>query len=322
MLRVSCEKLALTPPRVLDGDNRRDEAPRLSRRLSQSRRKRIRPHSHRYRSRPRSRRGRSRSRRSGRSYSRSRKILQSRERSQAGPDYSNRRQSKSLSDTPDSITKTALGTIISRLTAIEASMASSTQISSSILSDTPPLQKNHNPTTQTLVDALGFLAKNKPSNYYVSNFDPAINNFEVWCTEVDRARRANHWDDFKCFSRVAHCLRGDANTWLNEWNTHERSWSNFVKEFKSLCPQKINYVQILLEVLNTTSNNFLSYAEYARQLLLRLRIIKGLSEELMVQIVVYGISDIQVRAAATNANLTTENLVSFLSTYIKPTREN
>lgn len=155
----------------------------------------------------------------------------------------------------------------------------------------------------------------------MSNFDPAINNFEIWCTEVDRARRANRWDDFECFSRVAHCLRGDANTWLNEWSTHERSWSNFVKEFKSLCPQKIDYVQILHKVLNTTSDDFLSYAEYARRSLLRLRVIKGLSEKLIVQIVVHGISDIQVRAAATNANLTTENLVTFLYMYVKPTHK-
>ncbi|KAJ0175949.1 hypothetical protein K1T71_008123 [Dendrolimus kikuchii] len=41
----------------------------------------------------------------------------------------------------------------------------------------------------------------------------------------------------------------------------------------------------------------------------------------MVQIVIYGINDVQVRAAATNADLTTENLVSFLATYLKPTRK-
>uniref|UniRef100_A0A2A4JPG9 Uncharacterized protein n=1 Tax=Heliothis virescens TaxID=7102 RepID=A0A2A4JPG9_HELVI len=38
------------------------------------------------------------------------------------------------------------------------------------------------------------------------------------------------------------------------------------------------------------------------------------------RIVIHGISDVQVRAAASNADLTIENLVSFLSTYVKPAR--
>ncbi|KAJ0169644.1 hypothetical protein K1T71_014829 [Dendrolimus kikuchii] len=195
---------------------------------------------------------------------------------------------------------------MSRLTAIEKNTNSGSHVTPSVRNSTPPLDKNIS-VTQALVDALGVLTKNK-WNYYVSNFDPAINNFEVWCGEVDRARHVNRWDDLECFSRVAHCLKGDAKTWLNEWATNDRSWSNFLKEFKSLCPQKINFAQILQEVINTTSEKFLSYAEYARRSLLRLRVVRGLSEDLMVQIVIYGINDVQVR-------------VSFLATYLKPTRK-
>ncbi|CAF4832278.1 unnamed protein product [Pieris macdunnoughi] len=202
---------------------------------------------------------------------------------------------------------------MSRLTVIEENTASGSHVPSSVRCSTPPIDKNNVSATKAFVDALGMLTRPKPNNYYVSNFDPAVNNFGVWCDEVERAIRANHWDDHECFSRVANCLRGDAKAWLNEWATNERSWSNFVKEFRSLCPQKVN-AQILHEVINSTSEKFLSYAEYARRSLLRLRLVKGLSEELMVQIVIFGISDVQVRAAATNADLTTENLVSFLAT--------
>ncbi|KAF9800927.1 hypothetical protein SFRURICE_010475 [Spodoptera frugiperda] len=171
----------------------------------------------------------------------------------------------------------------------------------------------------TLADALNAVINRvKPHNYYVSNFDPAVHNFETWCNEVERAKLTNNWGDSECLSRVAHCLKGDARTWLNEWVTSDRSWSNFIKEFRSLCPHKLDYANILFEVMNTNSNKFNTYAEYARRSLLRLRIVKGLSEELMVQIVIRGINDAQVRAAAANADLTIDNLVTFLAIYTKP----
>ncbi|CAF4831694.1 unnamed protein product [Pieris macdunnoughi] len=229
--------------------------------------------------------------------------------------------SKTRSNPLDASVKDALGSIMSRLTAIEENTASGSHVPSSVRCSTPPLDKNNVSATQAFVEALGMLTRPKPSNYYVSNFDPAVNNFGVWCAEVERAIRANHWDDYECFSRVANCLRGDAKAWLNEWATNERSWSNFVREFRSLCPQTVNYAQILHEVINSTSEKFMSYAEFARRSLLRLRLVNGLSEELMVQIVIFGINDVQVRAAATNADLTTENLVSFLATYVKSARK-
>ncbi|KAH9628162.1 hypothetical protein HF086_006793 [Spodoptera exigua] len=337
MPRASRERLVETPPRAEVNRSRRSESSRRDRHRSRSHGDRSRVRSGRRNSRSRSRGGKNRLRaQRDKTRSRSRSRLnethsdrsrtrgasRSRERSRSRSVYSRRRQSKSRSYPQECTVKDTLSAIMSRLIAIEENTASDSHIPSTHRGSTPPLDKNNSSTTQTLTDAIGLLVNSKRSNsYYVSNFDPAINNFEVWCNEVERAKLANHWDDFECFSRVAHCLRGDAKVWLNEWSTNDRSWFNFVKEFKSLCPQKINYAQILHEVINTTSERFLSYAEYARRSLLRLRVIKGLSEELMVQVVIHGISDVQVRAAATNADLTIENLVSFLSTYVKPARK-
>lgn len=70
--------------------------------------------------------------------------------------------------------------------------------------------------------------------------------------------------------------------------------------------------------MNTNTDKFPTYAEYARRSLLRLRIVKAVSEELMVQIILRGINDAQIRAAALNSNLTVENLVSFMAIYVKP----
>lgn len=256
----------------------------------------------------------SHSRSRGRSRSRSQRVSRSRAH------YRSRERSNRRSHSRESSVKQALQTIISRLNAIEESSASVPQ--------TPPRPAGHSTpqnvaapsTTQTLTEILNTLKTTKTHGYYVSNFDPAIHDIEVWCEEVERARISNHWSDYECLSRVSNCLKGDAKTWLSEWNTNDRSWSNFQLEFKPLCPRKLDYANILFEVMNSTSDKYPTYAEYARRSLLRLRIVKGLSNELVVQIVVRGIMDPHVRAAAANADLTIENLVSFLAIYVKPGR--
>lgn len=70
--------------------------------------------------------------------------------------------------------------------------------------------------------------------------------------------------------------------------------------------------------MNTDSDHHLTYAEYARRSLLRLRIVTGLSDELIVAIIIRGITDPQIRATAANAKLMPSELVNFLSIYVKP----
>lgn len=175
--------------------------------------------------------------------------------------------------------------------------------------------------TRVLAEAIKSLQYAGKQNYFVSIFDPSLHDFDVWGEEVERARMANNWGDLECLSRVSGCLRGDARTWLNEWVTTERTWSNFFRDFKSLCPRKLDYANILYDAMQMNSDQFNTYAEFARRTLLRLKIVKGLSDELRVLIVIRGITDIQVRATTTNANLTCDALVPFLSNYTKPVRD-
>lgn len=172
-------------------------------------------------------------------------------------------------------------------------------------------------SAQGLVQAIKSLRSNS-HDYFVSNFDPSLHNFDNWCEEVERAKLTNGWNDHECLSRVLNCLKGDAKHWLNNWAPNDRCWRKFVEEFKPLCPNRLDYANILYEVMNTNSDKFPTYADYARRALLRLRVIKGLDESLTVQIVIRGITDPSIRAAATNANLTCNDLVSFLSIYVKP----
>lgn len=169
-----------------------------------------------------------------------------------------------------------------------------------------------------IVGALSSFMQVRSKHYYISNFDPNVHDFDVWCAEVDRARELNHWDDRECLGRIGGCLRGDAKTWLNDWVTNDRSWTNFKFEFRSLCPREVDMASVLYDVMSTNSNKFTTYAEYARKSLLRLNIVKGLSDELKTAVVVRGISDPQVKAAAANAKLQSKDLVEFLSVYIKP----
>ncbi|KAL0860045.1 hypothetical protein ABMA27_010360 [Loxostege sticticalis] len=154
------------------------------------------------------------------------------------------------------------------------------------------------------------LQPNRSQNYFVSSFDPSIHNIDAWCEKVDRAHEANGWSDYECLLRIGSCLKERRQ--LNEWITAERTWTNFKREFKPSCPRKLDYANILFETMNTTLDKCVTYAEYTRRTLLRLRIVKGLSDKLMTSIVIRGINNPQVRAAAANGNLNPENIVSFL----------
>lgn len=158
-------------------------------------------------------------------------------------------------------------------------------------SEGPPSTRDHVPavgssnttsdsSVNVLAEAIKSLQTIKSRDYYVSNFDPTLHDIDLWCSEVDRAMTTNHWSDQECLSRVASCLKGDAKIWLNEWVSNDRTWSNFKIEFKPLCPRRLDYANILFDTMKTTSDKFTTYAEYARRTLLRLRIVKGLSDEL------------------------------------------
>lgn len=111
-------------------------------------------------------------------------------------------------------------------------------------------------TTDKIFEALLELSKVRSHNYYVSTFDPNVHDFDVWCVEVDKAKHLNAWDDRECLGHVSNCLRGDAKTWLNDWVTTERTWSNLKVAFRSFCPQSIDIATVLFEVMCTNSNKF------------------------------------------------------------------
>lgn len=100
--------------------------------------------------------------------------------------------------------------------------------------------------TERIVDAIRSINTTVRSNqsFYISNFDPKLHDIDTWCEEVDRAKVINNWSDIECLSRIGNCFKGDARSWLNEWVTSDRSWSNFKKEFKPLCPKKPNVADI------------------------------------------------------------------------------
>lgn len=172
-------------------------------------------------------------------------------------------------------------------------------------------------SAEHIIEAIHSLKSTSTHHYYVSNFDPSIHDVESWFSEVDRAKLTNKWDDRECLSRIGNCLKGDARTWLNEWVSNDRSWANF-KDFKPLCVRKIDSAGILFEVMSTNSDKYQTYAEFARRTLLRLRMVKGLGDELVTEIVLRGITDPQVKATATNANLEPNDLVNYLSAFVKP----
>lgn len=185
----------------------------------------------------------------------------------------------------------------------------------------PPLPAAKD-VTERLIDALKSINPVRSNHYYVSDFDPNVNDVIAWCDEVDRAKSQNRWDDKECLSRIGFCVKGESRSWLRDWTDADRTWSSFKLQLKSLCPRRVDIANILYDVMCTESDKYSTYAEYARRSLLRLRIVKGLSNELLCAIIVRGIKDPQIRAAAMNAKLTPETIVEFLSMYIMPSKPN
>lgn len=64
---------------------------------------------------------------------------------------------------------------------------------------------------------------------------------------------------------------------------------------------EIDVANMLYEVMSTNSDSFVTYAEYVRRSLLQ--IVKGLSDELISAIVMRGVNEPNLKAAATNKNL-------------------
>lgn len=236
---------------------------------------------------------------------------------------SNKDNSKDISHargTDNNQLQDTLQAILYRLNALEdQNSASRTR------SITPPLPQvevnseasGSDPTTIRILDAIGSINSVRSTHIYISNFDPSVHNFEVWCNEVDHIRALYKWDDRECLSRIGNCLKGSARTWLDEWVSTDRCWSTFKRDFKTLCPKTIDIAGILFDIMKTDSDNFLTYAEYASKSLLRLRSINGLSEKLISAIIIRGIKDPQIRASATNAKLEPHELVNFFSNYTK-----
>ncbi|XP_046959634.1 uncharacterized protein LOC124529771 [Vanessa cardui] len=161
-------------------------------------------------------------------------------------------------------------------------------------------------------------AQVRSNRYFVSDFDPSVHDFDTWCDEVERARILNQWGDKECLARIGHCLKGESRTWLSQWTSDIRTWSNFKLELKALCPRSVDVANVLYDVMRTESDKYSTYAEYARRSLLKLRIVKGLSNELLTAIIIRGIVDPQIRAMAINAKLSPDSIVEFLSSFVKP----
>lgn len=79
---------------------------------------------------------------------------------------------------------------------------------------------------------------------------------------------------------------------------------------------EIDVANMLYEVMSTNSDSFVTYAEYVRRSLLQ--IVKGLSDELISAIVMRGVNEPNLKAAATNKNLKPCELVNYFSTFVKP----
>lgn len=212
--------------------------PKKSRRdRSQSSRRESRSRSRGTRSRRRELRSRSRESRSRRRELRSRsRVSRSRNRDSHSRDrrsdsslrYKCSRSTRQRRSSPNTVTNVQMRQILDKLTTLEerchppsprpraeassvTERRESTPLSSARRSVSTPTDRDGN-ATDRIIDAIRSINTTVRSNqsYYISNFDPCINDIDTWCEEVDRAKVLNNWNDNECLSRIGNCFKGDA----------------------------------------------------------------------------------------------------------------
>ncbi|CAG9814717.1 unnamed protein product [Phaedon cochleariae] len=144
----------------------------------------------------------------------------------------------------------------------------------------------------------------------IPTFDPDSEDDEVnlWCEEIEKLGDMFKWSGYELLIRGASGLIGEAKDWFMKWKPVEKTWENFKSEICSLYPAKKNLSQKLRKVSLYTSDEAISYCEYARK---KISLIKALnfdlSDDQLSELVIGDITDIHVKTAAFNSKVDSES---------------
>lgn len=151
-------------------------------------------------------------------------------------------------------------------------------------------------------------------------FRPEVNESSKWVSHVETLKSELSWSDIQTLARIGRFLLNDAKLWFERWNPEIRDWVNFRKDFIDSFPPKRNLGRLFEEAAKFTSLNANTYETYVHEKYAMLNSLRAKwSESDSVELIVHGISELDVRNAAINANCQTiSELLIFLSSFVKP----
>lgn len=151
--------------------------------------------------------------------------------------------------------------------------------------------------------------------------DPSEDDLDDWLAQAELIKDRFEWNDWDAVVRLSHFLTGPGLKFYKTWKPNEgkRTWENFKFSLKELFPHKRNNGELLKLAVLYNSDQASSYVEYAREKAYKLRKVRiSWPEDILVEVIVEGISDPQIRSFAHNhkcSDLT--NLIEILENYSK-----
>nr|CAI5843871.1 unnamed protein product [Callosobruchus analis] len=148
-------------------------------------------------------------------------------------------------------------------------------------------------------------------------FRPETNESTKWAGQVETIKHEVGWSDVQTLARIGQFLLNGAKTWFERWNPDNRDWDSFCIDFTEAFPPKRNLGRLLKEAAKFTSSFMNTYESYVHEKSARLKNLRAhWSESDLVELIVYGVSELEVRNAAINANCKTiSELSSELNSY-------
>lgn len=138
------------------------------------------------------------------------------------------------------------------------------------------------------------------------SYSPKDSDLEEWIASVDNVVLTMKWTEQEAAVRAASALKDSARTWYENWRPVSVTWTGMKTSLLSAFPKRRNFGHKFNEAANLVSNHCKTYEEYIREKhekLLRLRL--NLTDEQIVDIIIFGISDLTLRTTISHLNCKT-----------------
>ena len=181
-------------------------------------------------------------------------------------------------------------------------------------------------TSQTILEQLvkALSSQNQSEQIDLPRFRPEVDDASKWLSYVEDIRKEFGWSDVQTLSRIGRYLSHSAKQWFENWAPYSRNWETFRIDFLEAFLQKRNLGRLLDEAVRFNISKTSTYEAYVHGKHNLLKNVRALwTESDMVELIVHGIVETDVRVAANNQNCqTVAHLLSYLSPYFKDVKSN